>query len=166
MLLTNDQKKVFRNACGRFATGVTIITAHDGMGKWVGLTANSFTSVSLEPPLVLWSLSRSAPSLAVFERASHFSISVLAEEQRVLSQQFASGQPEKFDGVALREGLHGLALVERAMAWFECESWATYEGGDHLIFVGKVERCAFRDGNPLVFFGGEYGSFSRVPTPV
>jgi flavin reductase (DIM6/NTAB) family NADH-FMN oxidoreductase RutF len=154
--------QAFRSALGTFATGVTIVTARDANGLSVGLTANSFNSVSLSPPLVLWSLSRSAGSMPAFARGSHYAINILAADQRGLAERFASKTVDRFAGVAFREGAAGAPLLEGACAVFECFNRSQYEEGDHIIFVGEVERCEKREGAlPLIFHGGRY--FTELP---
>jgi len=151
-----------RAALGMFATGVTIVTARRPDGSLVGLTANSFNSVSLDPPLVLWSLSRNAGSMPVFERGSHYAINILAAEQHVLAERFASKTVDRFADVAFREGAGGAPVLEGAAAVFECFNRSQYEEGDHVIFVGEVERCTWRPGlPPLIFHGGRY--FTELP---
>lgn len=152
-----DQRH-FRNALARFATGVTVVTTRAPGGKLEGLTANSFSPVSLDPPLVLWSLRRSAPSLASFQQASHFAVNVLAASQLSLSRHFATPSRNKFDGVPFVDGLQGCPLLAEALATFECSTQSYVEGGDHMIFFGRVERAAFRDGEPLIFSAGKYGT--------
>jgi flavin reductase (DIM6/NTAB) family NADH-FMN oxidoreductase RutF len=152
----------FRHALGMFATGVTIVTARDASGLRVGLTANSFNSVSLTPPLVLWSLSREACSVPAFSSGSHYAINILAADQRALAERFASRKGDRFAGVALREGAGGAPIIEGAAAVFECFNRSRYEEGDHIIFVGEVERCERRaDASPLIFHGGRY--YSELP---
>ncbi len=152
----------FRAALGMFATGVTIVTARDATGQRVGLTANSFNSVSLSPPLVLWSLARSAGSMPAFEHGSHYAINILAAEQHVLAERFASKAADRFAGVEFREGASGAPVLEGAAAVFECFNRSQYEEGDHVIFVGEVERCEHRAGaQPLIFHGGRY--FMELP---
>ncbi|HRI18256.1 MAG TPA: flavin reductase family protein [Burkholderiaceae bacterium] len=152
----------FRQALSMFATGVTIVTARDAAGARVGLTANSFNSVSLAPPLVLWSLSRHAGSMTAFSSGSHYAINILAAGQRALAEQFAGPAANRFEGVALREGAGGAPIVEGAAAVFECFNRSRYEEGDHIIFVGEVERCERRAGaSPLIFHGGRY--FTELP---
>lgn len=147
----------FRAALGMFATGVTIVTARSADGQVIGLTANSFNSVSLTPPLVLWSLSRAAASLAVFSAGSHYAINVLAADQKALAERFATRGADRFSGVAFDEGAGGAPLLHGAAATFECFNRSRYEEGDHVIFVGEVERCAHRTGaSPLLFHGGRY----------
>ena len=152
----------FRAALGMFATGVTIVTARTPQGERVGLTANSFNSVSLAPPLVLWSLSRRAGSVPAFTRGSHYAINILSADQHLLAERFASKAVDRFSGVAFREGAGGAPILEGAAAVFECFNRSQYEEGDHIIFVGEVERCAHRDGaQPLIFHGGRY--FTELP---
>ena len=152
----------FRAALGMFATGVTIVTARGANGAPVGLTANSFNSVSLTPPLVLWSLSRSAGSMPAFERGSHYAINILAAEQHALAERFASKAVDRFADVAFSEGAGGAPILDGAAAVFECFNRSQYEEGDHVIFVGEVERCSWRMGaTPLIFHGGRY--FTELP---
>ncbi len=140
-----------------FATGVTIVTARAADGSFVGLTANSFNSVSLSPPLVLWSLSRSAGSMAAFSTGSHYAINILGAEQQDLARQFASRDGDRFAGVAFASGAGGAPLLKGAAATFECFNRSRYEEGDHVIFVGEVENCAHRRGaSPLLFHGGKF----------
>ena len=152
----------FRSALAMFATGVTIVTAIDSTGRPIGLTANSFNSVSIEPPLVLWSLSRQAGSMPAFERGSHYAINILAADQHALAARFASHEVDRFEGVAFSAGASGAPVLDGAAAVFECFNRSRYEEGDHVIFVGEVERCARSDGTlPLIFHGGRY--FTELP---
>ena len=162
----------FRNALGQFATGVTIITTkatpEDGAPRLLGFTANSFNSVSLDPPLVLWSLARTASSLAAFLDIPHYAINVLASDQIDLSRRFGSRSNEaaaldRFDGIAWREGSHGAPILDGCCAWFECFNRSRYEEGDHVIFVGEVERCGFENREPLIFQGGDYHTTQPHP---
>jgi flavin reductase (DIM6/NTAB) family NADH-FMN oxidoreductase RutF len=147
----------FRAALGMFATGVTIVTARAMDGQVIGLTANSFNSVSLTPPLVLWSLSRVAASLPVFSAGSHYAINVLAADQKALAERFASRGADRWSGVLFDTGAGGAPLLHGAAATFECFNRSRYEEGDHVIFVGEVERCTRREGaSPLLFHGGRY----------
>ncbi len=149
--------RAFRAALGMFATGVTVVTARGADGLPVGLTASSFNSVSLAPPLVLWSLWRHAGSMPAFERGSHYAINILASEQRELAERFAKKAVDRFAGVAFRVGAGGAPLLEGAAAVFECFNRSQYEEGDHVIFVGEVEHCEHRVGaHPLLFHGGRY----------
>lgn len=147
----------FRAALGRFATGVTIVTARGADGTLVGLTANSFNSVSLSPPLVLWSLSRQAQSLPVFHSGSHYAIHVLGAHQRELAERFATRGIDRWAGVAHQPGVSGAPLIDGAVAVFECFNRSRYEEGDHIIFVGEVEHCSHRtDAPPLLYHGGRF----------
>ena len=147
----------FRQALGMFATGVTIVTARTGGGELVGLTANSFNSVSLAPPLVLWSLSRLAGSMGAFSAGAHYAIHILGSDQQDLARQFAIKDIDRFAGVAFSQGACGAPLLEGVAASFECFNRSQYEEGDHVIFVGEVERCMHRSGaSPLLFHGGRY----------
>jgi flavin reductase (DIM6/NTAB) family NADH-FMN oxidoreductase RutF len=138
----------FRTALGMFATGVTIVTARTPDGKVIGLTANSFNSVSLDPPLVLWSLAQDA---------AHYAINVLAADQKLLAKKFALKGANRWAGVEFAEGMGGAPLLTGAAATFECFNRSRYEEGDHVIFVGEVERCSWRPGaSPLLFHGGRF----------
>lgn len=160
--------RALRNALGRFATGVTIITCVDAAGERVGLTANSFGALSLEPPLVLWSLRRASPNLAAFEAASHFAVNVLAESQVELSRRFAAPLPaeqpseRRFDEGHWSGGLGGAPVLAGCAAVFECERVAAHDGGDHRLFVGRVLRLADIAVAPLVFQGGHYHMLGEV----
>jgi flavin reductase (DIM6/NTAB) family NADH-FMN oxidoreductase RutF len=152
----------FRRALGMFATGVTIVTARDASGGCVGLTANSFNSVSLTPPLVLWSLSQRAGSMQAFSQGSHYAINILAADQHELAERFASKVADRFEGVAFHDGSSGAPILDGAAAVFECFNRSRYVEGDHIIFVGEVERCEHRAGaQPLIFHGGRY--FTELP---
>ena len=148
----------FRRVLGSFPTGVAVITGRDRQGGLMGLTCNSFSSVSLDPPLVQWSLRKASSSLAGFLAADAFAINVLAGDQDQLSRRFAtSAIKDKFDGVAHSFGYAGLPLIEQCVARFECSVYARHEAGDHWLFIGRVEhfeQC--REDDPLVFCNGTY----------
>jgi flavin reductase (DIM6/NTAB) family NADH-FMN oxidoreductase RutF len=147
----------FREALGMFATGVTIVTARAANGRLVGLTANSFNSVSLDPPLVLWSLARSAASMAALSTGSHYAVNILAADQKDLAERFASKDVDRWADVAFTEGLGGAPVLAGAAASFECFNRSRYDEGDHVIFVGEVERCTHNAGaSPLLFHGGRF----------
>lgn len=152
--------KEFRRACGQFATGVTIVTARATDGTPVGLTANSFTSVSLEPPLVLVCVDKKIGSYQAFREGAPYAVHVLAEDQADLSTRFATRGTDKFAGLAWREGLDGVPILPDYIALFECRVVHAYDGGDHTIFVGRVENLevAHPDRPPLLFFRGRYAS--------
>jgi len=153
----NFSKSEFRTALGMFATGVTIVTARTAEGALVGLTANSFNSVSLEPPLVLWSLSRTAASMPAFQAGSHYAINILGADQQALALRFAAKGVDRFADVEFMEGVGGAPLLAGAAASFECFNRSRYDEGDHVIFVGEVERCTHRpDASPLLYHGGKF----------
>jgi flavin reductase (DIM6/NTAB) family NADH-FMN oxidoreductase RutF len=156
-------RRDFRRALGQFATGVTVVTARTPDGRKVGVTVNSFSSVSLDPPLVLWSLSRQAPSFADFTHATHFAVNVLAAGQHHLSRQFSTPLPDKFSGVEFAEGPAGVPLLSGVNAHFVCRNVRQYDGGDHVIFLGEVEDYKYSDGEPLVFHSGRYRLATRHP---
>ena len=142
-----------------FATGVTIVTARTPAGALIGLTANSFNSLSLSPPLVLWSLSQAAGSMPALSTGSHYAINVLAADQKALAERFAGRRDDRWAGVAYTEGASGAPLITGAAASFECFNRSRYEEGDHVIFVGEVERCSHQPGAaPLLFHGGKFYS--------
>jgi flavin reductase (DIM6/NTAB) family NADH-FMN oxidoreductase RutF len=152
-----------RNALGQFATGVTVVTAAGANGRRVGVTANSFTSLSLEPPLVLWALARESTSLPAFRQAGHFAVNVLAAGQHHLSRLFATSGADKFGGVELRPGAHGIPLLDGALAHYICRGVRQIDAGDHVIFIGEVESYELFDGEPLVFHSGTYRVTTRHP---
>jgi flavin reductase (DIM6/NTAB) family NADH-FMN oxidoreductase RutF len=149
----------FRNALGTYATGVTIITAAAPDGKPYGLTCNSFASVSLNPPLVLWSLVVFSSSLTVFQNASHFTVNILGSSQQGLADKFAKSSNDKFAGVAWAPGLGNAPVLAESVANFQCRSVNRYYGGDHVIFLGAVEAYAYGAKEPLLFARGSYGRF-------
>lgn len=145
-----------RGVLGQFATGVTVITTCTADGRNVGMTANSFSSLSLEPALVLWSLARTAPSVSDFLAASHFAINVLGSDQHGLSGHFARPSSDKFAGIEHVEATAGVPLLDGAIATLVCRNVTQYEGGDHLIFLGEIEHYRYSGGEPLVFHAGQY----------
>lgn len=148
--------RAFRRALGNFATGVTVITARDPDGRQVGVTANSFNSVSLDPPLVLWSIDKRSSSQDVFDAASHFAVNVLAADQIELSNNFARPKEDRFAGIEYSEGVGGAPVFADCSARFHCEKFQRMDGGDHWILVGKV--LAFDDLGraPLLYHQGAY----------
>jgi flavin reductase (DIM6/NTAB) family NADH-FMN oxidoreductase RutF len=157
-----DQREL-RHALGRFATGVAIVTTIAPGGKREGLTANSFGALSLDPPLVLWSLSREANSLQSFKESPYFAVSVLAAHQRDLSNRFARPAADKFEGIDCPAGLGGCPIIEGCLALFECRLERTVEVGDHVVLIGRIERFGWRHGDPLVFSCGHYGVAAALP---
>jgi flavin reductase (DIM6/NTAB) family NADH-FMN oxidoreductase RutF len=155
----------FRNALGTYATGVTIITAAGADGKPYGLTCNSFASVSLNPPLVLWSLVLYSSSLSVFQNASHFAVNVLGSSQQALANRFAKSSDDKFVGIDWTPGLGNAPLLADCVANFQCRAANRYYGGDHVIFLGAVEAYSYNRNEPLLFARGGYGRFLAADKP-
>lgn len=153
-----DTQRAFRNALGQFATGVTVVTTDTPDGP-LGITANSFASVSLDPPLVLWSPAKASRRFPPFEAATRYAIHVLAEDQTHTCGRFSKDGYD-FDGLAWHRGAHGVPLIDGCLARFECERVAAHDGGDHLIIVGRVLAAEMRDGAPLLFASGRYGRFT------
>ena len=147
----------FRSALGSFVTGVTIVTARGHDGEPVGLTANSFNSVSLDPPMVLWSLSLSSRALPAFRDAESWAVHILAAGQEEMSQRFATRGADKFDGIGADDGPEGAPLIEGCAARFGCRARFEYEGGDHAIFLGEVVDFTRSEVEPLIYHGGRYG---------
>jgi 3-hydroxy-9,10-secoandrosta-1,3,5(10)-triene-9,17-dione monooxygenase reductase component len=156
----------FRQALGMFATGVTIVTTCAEDGSPVGVTANSFNSVSLQPPMVLWSLAKTARSLTAFSAATHWNVHVLANGQEALSNRFARPGEDKFAGLPLDQGSTAAPLIPGCAARFECRTAFQYEGGDHIIFVGEVMRYDRSERAPLVYVTGGYAVASKVAADV
>lgn len=146
----------FRRCLGRFATGVTVVTCTDRDGEHYGMTVNSFSSVSLEPPLVLWNIAKVSRSLDAFLAAEHFGVNVLAREQKGLSRHFAGSDPDLFADIPHGASDNGVPRLDGSIAWFECRTEATHDCGDHHIIIGEVTDFAAADGEPLLFFRGEY----------
>lgn len=151
-----------RRTLGVYPTGVCVVTCLDVGGRRCGVTISSFNSVSLDPPLVLWSLSNAAPSLPAFTAAERFAVNILEADQRELSTRFARPADDKFAGVACTEGMGGVPLIRGAAAWLECSRYASYPGGDHTILLGEITRHAVGSARPLVFHGGEYRDIEQV----
>ncbi|WP_428424375.1 flavin reductase family protein [Methylibium sp.] len=162
--MASFEPRELRAAFGQFATGITVVTTCTADGRKVGLTVNSFSSLSLDPPLILWSLVKHSPSLQVFCDAPYFAINVLSEEQHGVARQFATPAKDKFAGVESELGTHGLPLLVDAIAHFECSRAHVYEGGDHLIFVGKVEKFSTFERRPLLFHKGAFQQLATEET--
>lgn len=154
----------FRDVVGRFPTGVTLVTTETAAPETpIGLTISSFHSLSLQPPLILWTLTRKASSLPHFQRCSRYVVHVLAASQQTLARRFASGpQHQRFEGVALTRSPAGTIMLDdpQCAAWLQCRNVAQHDGGDHVIFVGEVEHCEQQDTPPLIYHGG---NFSLTP---
>lgn len=153
----------FRSALSTFTTGVTIITTRNENGEPVGITANSFNSVSLNPPMVLWSLDKSALSLSAFTNNKHWNVHILSTEQEALSGRFASRGEDKFNGLELDQGINNIPLMRDCTARFNCRTAFVYEGGDHMIFVGEVLSFDKTELPPLAFQSGQYAFAARKP---
>ena len=154
--------RLFRNALGRFTTGVTIVTCLDATGEPVGLTANSFSALSLDPPLVLWSLRVASPSMAAFEAAPRFAINVLAESQVELSRRFATRSENRFADLPWAAGEQGSPVLAGCVAVFECETLSHQIAGDHRLFIGRVLACSESPLPPLLFQAGHYRLLGEV----
>lgn len=153
-----NDTRAFRNTLGRFATGIAIVTAIDPDGQPIGLTVNSFSAVSLEPPLVLWCLDNGSHNLAAFRQASHHAINILAADQQDLSNRFATWPTDRFAGLAWQAGAGGAPLLAGCSASFEVANETAHLAGDHTVFIGRVERfaSAAADVAPLLFHAGRY----------
>lgn len=158
--MSNDPEQFdtleLRRALSCFATGVAVATTRDAAGEPAGITINSFNSVSLDPPLVLWSIAKDSYSYDAFIDAEHFAVNVLTREQLDLSARFAQRDGDKFEGLVTREGLHGVPLLLECAACFQCRTEHLYEGGDHKIIVGRVLSIEERDTAPLIFYRGDF----------
>jgi 3-hydroxy-9,10-secoandrosta-1,3,5(10)-triene-9,17-dione monooxygenase reductase component len=154
--------QALRSALGRFATGVTVITCVGPDGQSVGLTANSFQSLSLAPPLVLWSLRNASPSVGAFRAATHFAVNVLAESQVELSRRFASPTPDKFSQGAWSGGIGGVPVLSGCAAVIECERMQEVAAGDHCLFIGRVLALFEAPLPPLIFQSGRYHLLGEI----
>jgi flavin reductase (DIM6/NTAB) family NADH-FMN oxidoreductase RutF len=151
-----------RNVLGCYATGVAVLTTRSAAGEHVGVTVNSFSSVSLDPPLILFSLLKSAAVLTHFQQAKHFNVNILSHRQEAVSNMFARPSSAQWDAVNFSEGEDGCALLHGSIAQIECDSHAELDGGDHRIFLGMVTRFhLMAPGEPLLFYRGRYGTYQR-----
>jgi flavin reductase (DIM6/NTAB) family NADH-FMN oxidoreductase RutF len=146
----------FRRALGRFATGLTVVTTLDAKGEKVGMTVSSFNSVSLEPPLILWSVGFDSLSYDVFTEADYFAVHILTQDHEDLCDRFAQSGENKFDGLDCREGIHGVPILPEFVACFECSTEHIYPGGDHKIIVGRVHAFESRDADPLIIYRSRF----------
>ena len=163
-LPTADNAREFRNALGCYATGIAVITLKTPSGELLGLTVNSFNSVSLAPPLVVWSLANTSSALAMFEASEYYAVNVLAADQEELSQRFASRCEDRFAGLELEAGLGGAPLLPGSIARFQVRNTIRHVGGDHIVFIGEVEHFDYCDSDPLIYFGGAYRSLAARST--
>jgi len=156
MALNETDSAEYRRALGCFATGVAVVTALDSRGEKIGITVNSFNSVSLDPPLVLWSIGEESLSFAAFVAAENFAVNVLATHQQATCRRFASSGANKFGGLDCTEGVHGVPILPEFSAVFECRTEHRYDGGDHRIIVGRVLKFEDRKTDPLIFYRGHF----------
>lgn len=154
-------QSTFRATLGRFASGITVITARDSDGRDVGMTVSAFSSLSLDPPLVLICIDNGASVAPVLEHCERFAVNVLSDEQEPLSRRFSEKEIDRFEGVAYHRGQLDLALLDGALANLECQVHARYPGGDHTILVGAVEATSVREGHPLLYYRGGYAQLDR-----
>ena len=153
-----DDLKKFRQCLGMFATGVTVVTCTDNDGRPYGITANSFSSVSLEPRLILWNIAKVSNSLEAFLAAEHFAINILASDQQDLSSHFAKSDHTLFNSIEINRSEENVPLIPGALACFECRSHQIHDCGDHYIIIGEVVRFDSQDEKPLLFFSGKYAA--------
>lgn len=161
--------RALRRALGMYATGVAVVTARvvqGGQAHHVGLTVNSFASVSLDPPLILWSLDRNNGDIAAFHACSHYAVNVLSAEQLELCRNFSHKKESNFRGIDFTPGESGAPVFPGCCALFECRNEKRYDGGDHVIFIGHVERFERHEREPLVFHGGHYRALHRSEAPL
>ncbi len=156
MLLNKFDSAEYRRALGCFATGVAVVTALDSAGEKIGITVNSFNSVSLNPPLVLWSIGEESLSYTAFVEAQYFAVNVLATHQREVCERFASSGENKFQNLECDEGIERIPLLPEYSAVFECRTEHCYDGGDHKIIVGRVLSFEDRKTDPLIFYRGHF----------
>jgi flavin reductase (DIM6/NTAB) family NADH-FMN oxidoreductase RutF len=156
-------ERQFRDALAQYATGVTIVAAPATAGRYVGFTANSFNSVSLDPPLVIWSLARRSASLAAFDGAERYAVNVLAAGQVELARRFSRPHADRFATVRYRLGWSEAPLIEGCVAWLECRHHARHHAGDHMLFVGEVVTVERARGQGLVFHRGRFGTTTDLP---
>lgn len=158
-------RRAFRDTLGRFVTGVTIVTARHIQGDRVGVTANSFNSVSLDPPLILWSLNLDSRTLSTFEGAGYFAVHILGQDQIELSNRFATPTSDKFAGLETSEGLGRVPLLDACAARLQCRTYNRHPAGDHVIFIGEVLNFeASQEVDPLVYHGGRYARLKEMAT--
>lgn len=158
-------ERQLRDALAQFATGVTIVCARAPDERYVGFTANSFSSVSLDPPLILWTLSRRSTSLAAFDAAERYAVNVLASAQADLARRFSRPHIDRFASVPYRLGWAEVPLIQGCVAWFECRHHARHRAGDHVVFIGEVVTVERARGQGLVFQHGHFGAALPLPEP-
>lgn len=150
--------KQFKKTLSLFPTGICVITCNDNNGKPLGITVNSFNSVSLNPPLILWSINKDTHSADVFTHAENFAVNILADDQAAISNQFASNVPDRFVGIDFKKGIADVPVLDGAVAHLQCKKWQVYDGGDHDIIIGEViDSFTDESKNSLVYYKGNYG---------
>ena len=154
--MTNTTPKDLRNAFGNFATGITVITSIDTKGKPQGITINSFSTVSLDPPLISWCIGREATLFNLFQQAEHFAVNILSIDQKPISELFASSSLDKFSKHSWSSGIKSLPLLNNCACQFLCSTEHRYPGGDHMILVGRVIQTKNNGSSPLIYHGGKY----------
>jgi len=150
------EPRSLRQLLGQYATGITVVTALDVNQRKIGMTANSFTSVSLDPPLILWNIAKSATHFEDFRQAEYFAINILNEDQYLESKHFSKSADDKFEGLDDVDEYMGIPILNKSLTTFVCRQYELHEAGDHYIIVGQIEACRNQMGNPLVFHNGQY----------
>ena len=153
--MSEKNNKVLREAFGMFSTGITVVTTTDKNKNPIGMTVNSFSSVSLDPPLVLWSIAKKQPSYSLFLDANGYAVNILSKDQVKLCNHFASPLNDKFENINWKLSENGFPLINDTLAWFDCTKWNDYEGGDHKILLGKVTSYGISNMDPLTFWNGK-----------
>jgi len=151
----------FRAVLGRFASGVTVITALDEAGRDQGMTVSAFCSLSLDPPLVLFCVDRAASMYESFEKAEGFTVNILSEGQEPIARRFSGPDPNRFDGIGYERGMNGVAILDEVLGYLECTRVAVHDGGDHRIHVGAVQVAHSVEGRPLLYYRGGYAQLER-----
>lgn len=150
------EPRSLRQLLGQYATGITVVTALDVNQRKIGMTANSFTSVSLDPPLILWNIAKSATHFEDFKQAEYFAINILNEDQYLESKHFSKSADDKFEGLDDVDEYMGIPILNKSLTTFVCRQYELHEAGDHYIIVGQIEACRNQMGNPLVLHNGQY----------
>ena len=153
--MKTSDSKFFRKTLGKYSTGVTVVTSIDNNGNPIGMTVNSFTSVSLQPALVLWCIDKKQPSYNSFMNAEGYAVNILSKDQNDLCHKFASQLDDKFENVDWKKSENGFPLVKNSLAWLDCKKWNYYPGGDHQILVGEVTSCDSFELEPLTYWNGQ-----------
>ena len=153
--MKNLNSKFLRKTLGKYSTGVTIVTSTDDDGNFIGMTVNSFTSVSLEPALVLWCIDKKQPSYSSFMNADGYAVNILSKDQNNLCYKFASQLEDKFENIDWKTSENGFPLLKNSLAWFDCKKWNYYSGGDHQILVGEVTSFDSFELEPLTYWNGQ-----------